>query len=208
MSDYGKEYKEASKQLSYAIIASFIMLTYSYLSCWTHIGTFIFYLIPFILIASFSIARAVCFFIYNEDVDNYGTVYSLRQKALIIGNAVIPALFFSLFVASIYHGDMEKENICKSKEYLSQDVCSKTLGDLFVVFKYSDSQVANAIKEVNERAAPIIAKKTSEQLLEDKLVEERLQRNLNERIEKEKREQELRTINVKIDLRDRLIPLP
>lgn len=109
------------------------------------------------------------FFWENEDID-HGVSYSKRQKSLVTVLSLILALIFIVILTSSQYGNIERNNICDSKEYIYKDVCSDTLKDSYVIFKYSDNQVAEAVKEVKASANDTITKKSKELQMEGQLL--------------------------------------
>lgn len=159
-------YVKTLKKLKYLALTSLFILLLSYFYGWSYIVPFIFGLIAMIITTASSLAFGFVFFRDNEDIDN-GVVYSKKQKALIIALSIIPAVIFIAILNSSHYGNIERDQICDSKEYPYKDICSQVLKDLYVVFKYSDSQVAEAVKEVKASANDTITKKSKELQLED-----------------------------------------
>lgn len=162
-------YVKTINKLGKLALASILILMLSYAYGWTYVIPFIFGLIAMIITTSSSLAFGFVFFRDNEDIDN-GVVYSKKQKALIIALSIIPALIFTTILSSSHYGDIERDKICDSKEYPYKDVCSQVLKDLYVVFKYSDSQVERAIREVKASADDMITTKSKELQLEGQLL--------------------------------------
>jgi hypothetical protein len=192
-------YTKTLNKLKRLALTSALILAFSYFYGWTYIVPFIFGLIAMILITSSSLAFGFVFFRDNEDIDN-GVIYSIKQKALVTILSLIPALIFIAILAASHYGDIERDKICDSKEYPYQDICSDTLKDSYVVFKYSDNQVANAIKEVKDSANYTITKRTEDRQLEERLVEQGNKRMLERDAKKQKEEQERKTLNININL--------
>ena len=192
-------YTKTLNKLGKLALASILILMLSYAYGWTYVIPFIFGLIVMIITTSSSLAFGFVFFRDNEDIDN-GVVYSKKQKALIIALSIIPALIFTTILSSSHYGDIERDKICDSKEYPYKDVCSQVLKDLYVVFKYSDSQVEKAIREVKASADGIISEKSKELQMEDenrKAFAEAIERR---DAKKQKEEQERKTLNININL--------
>lgn len=192
-------YVKTFNKLGKLALASALILAFSYFYGWTYIVPFIFCLIAMIIITAASLAFGFVFFRDNEDIDN-GVVYSAKQKILITILSLIPALIFTTILSSSHYGDIERDNICNSKDYEYKDVCSQVLKDLYVVFKYSDSQVERAIREVKASADSIISKKSKELQMEDenrKAFAEAIERR---DAKKQKEEQERKTLNININL--------
>lgn len=180
-------------------LASALILAFSYFYGWTYIVPFIFGLIAMIIITASSLAYGFVFFRDNEDMDN-GVIYSIKQKISIIVLSIIPALIFITILNASHYGDIERDKICDSKEYPYQYVCSEVLKGYYVVFKYSDSQVAEAVKEVKTSANDMITTKSKELQLEDenrKAFAEAIERR---EAKKQKEEQERKTLNININL--------
>lgn len=192
-------YVKTFNKLGKLALASILILMLSYAYGWSYIVPFIFCLIAMIIITAASLAFGFVFFRNNEDIDN-GVVYSKKQKALITILSLIPALIFVAILNASHYGDIERDQICDSKEYEYKDVCSQVLKDLYVVFKYSDSQVAEAVKEVKASANDMITKKSKELQMEDenrKAFAEAIERR---DAKKQKEEQERKTLNININL--------
>lgn len=192
-------YVKTLNKLGKLALASVLILMLSYSYGWTYVIPFIFGLIAMIITTSSSLAFGFVFFRDNEDIDN-GVVYSKKQKALIIALSIIPALIFITILAASHYGDIERDKICDSKEYIYKNVCSQVLKDLYVVFKYSDNQVERAIREVKASANDTITKKSKELQLEDenrKAFAEAIERR---DAKKQKEEQEHKTLNININL--------
>jgi len=192
-------YTKTLNKLKRLAIASALILAFSYFYGWTYIIPFIFGLIAMIIITAASLAFGFVFFRDNEDIDN-GVVYSKKQKALVTILSLIPALIFITILTASQHGNVERDKICDSKEYEYKNVCSEVLKDLYVVFKYSDSQVAEAVKEVKASANDMITTKSKELQLEDekrKAFAEAIERR---EAKKQKEEQERKTLNININL--------
>ena len=192
-------YAKTLNKLKRLAIASALILMLSYAYGWSYIVPFIFCLIAMIIITAASLAFGFVFFRDNEDIDN-GVVYSKKQKILITILSLIPALIFVAILNASHYGDIERDKICDSKEYPYQDICSDTLKDSYVVFKYSDNQVANAIKEVKDSANYTITKRTEDRQLEERLVEQGNKRMLERDAKKQQEEQERKTLNININL--------
>lgn len=192
-------YVKTFNKLGKLAIASVLILMLSYAYGWSYIVPFIFCLIAMIIITAASLAFGFVFFRDNEDIDN-GVVYSTKQKILITILSLIPALIFIAILNASHYGDIERDKICDSKEYIYKDVCSQVLKDLYVVFKYNDSQVAKAVQEVKASANDMITKKSKELQLEldnrKAFAEARERRDAK----KQKEEQERKTLNININL--------
>ena len=192
-------YTKTLKKLAYLALASILIFMFSYAYGWTYVIPFIFGLIAMIITTSSSLAFGFVFFKDNEDIDN-GVIYSKKQKTIITILSLIPALVFIAILNSSHYGNIERDQICDSKEYEYKDVCSQVLKDLYVVFKYSDSQVAEAVKEVKASANDMITTKSKELQLElenrKAFAEARERRDAK----KQKEEQERKTLNININI--------
>lgn len=192
-------YVKTFNKLGKLALTSILILMLSYAYGWSFIIPFIFCLIAMIIITASSLAFGFVFFRDNEDIDN-GVVYSKKQKILITILSLIPVLIFIAILNASHYGDIERDKICDSKEYEYKNVCSEVLKDLYVVFKYSDSQVAEAVKEVKASANDMITTKSKELQLEDekrKAFAEAIERR---DAKKQKEEQERKTLNININL--------
>lgn len=192
-------YTKTLNKLKRLAIASALILAFSYFYGWTYVIPFIFGLIAMIIITATSLAFGFTFFWENEDIDN-GVIYSKKQKALVTILSLIPTLIFIAILTASHYGDIERDKICDSKEYLYQDICSDTLKDSYVIFKYSDNQVAEAVKEVKDSANYTITKRTEDRQLEERLVEQGNKRMLERDVKKQKKEQERKTLNININI--------
>lgn len=192
-------YTKTLNKLSKLALASIFIFLFSYFYGWTYVIPFIFGLIAMIIITAASLAFGFVFFRDNEDIDN-GVVYSKKQKTIITILSLIPALVFIAILNSSHYGNIERDQICDSKEYPYKDICSQVLKDLYVVFKYNDSQVAKAVQEVKASANDMITKKSKELQLEldnrKAFAEARERRDAK----KQKEEQERKTLNININL--------
>ena len=159
-------YVKTFNKLGKLALASVLILMLSYAYGWSYIVPFIFCLIAMIIITAASLAFGFVFFRDNEDMDN-GVIYSIKQKISIIVLSIIPALIFITILTASHYGDIERDKICDSKEYIYKDVCSEVLKGYYVVFKYSDNQVEKAIREVKASADGMITTKSKELQLED-----------------------------------------
>ena len=192
-------YVKTFNKLGKLALTSILILMFSYAYGWSYIVPFIFCLIAMIIITAASLAFGFVFFRDNEDIDN-GVIYSTKQKILIIILSLIPVLIFIAILNASHYGDIERDKICNSKEYEYKNVCSQVLKDLYVVFKYSDSQVEKAIREVKASANDTISKKSKELQIEDenrKAFAEAIERR---DAKKQKEEQERKTLNININL--------
>lgn len=192
-------YTKTFNKLGKLALASILILMLSYAYGWTYVIPFIFGLIAMIITTASSLAYGFVFFRDNEDMDN-GVVYSAKQKILITILSLIPALIFVAILNASHYGDIERDKICDSKEYEYKNVCSQVLKDLYVVFKYSDSQVTEVVKEVKTSANDTIIKKSKELQMEDenkKAFAEAIERR---DAKKQKEEQEYKTLNININL--------
>ena len=162
-------YVKTFNKLYKLALASALILMLSYAYGWSYIVPFIFCLIAMIIITAASLAYSFVFFRDNEDIDN-GVVYSIKQKALVTILSLIPVLIFITILTASHYGDIERDKICDSKEYPYKDVCSEVLKGYYVIFKYSDSQVAEAVKEVKASANDMISEKSKELQLEGQLL--------------------------------------
>lgn len=192
-------YVKTFNKLGKLALASALILAFSYFYGWTYIVPFIFCLIAMIIITAASLAFGFVFFRDNEDIDN-GVIYSTKQKILITILSLIPALIFVAILNASHYGDIERDKICDSKEYIYKNVCSEVLKGYYVVFKYSDNQVEKAIREVKASANDTITTKSKELQLEDekrKAFAEAIERR---DAKKQKEEQERKTLNININL--------
>ena len=162
-------YTKTLNKLGKLAIASILILAFSYFYGWTYIIPFIFGLIAMIIITAASLAFGFVFFRDNEDMDN-GVVYSKKQKILITILSLVPTLIFVAILNASHYGDIERDQICDSKEYIYKNVCSEVLKGYYVVFKYSDNQVEKAIREVKASADGMISEKSKELQLEGQLL--------------------------------------
>lgn len=192
-------YVKTLNKLSKLALASIFIFLLSYFYGWTYVIPFIFGLIAMIITTSSSLAFGFVFFRDNEDMNN-GVVYSRKQKVLITILSFIPALIFVAILNASHYGDIERDQICNSKEYIYKNVCSEVLKGYYVVFKYSDNQVEKAIREVKASADNMITTKSKELQLEDenrKAFAEAIERR---EAKKQKEEQERKTLNININL--------
>ena len=192
-------YVKTINKLGKLAFASILILAFSYFYGWTYIVPFIFCLIAMIIITAASLAFGFTFFWENEDID-HGVVYSKKQKSLVTILSLIPALIFIAILTSSQYGNIERDQICDSKEYPYKDVCSQVLKDLYVVFKYSDNQVEKAIKEVRASADSMISEKSKELQLEDENRKAFAEARERRDAKKQKEEQERKTLNININL--------
>ena len=162
-------YLKTFNKLGKLALTSILILMFSYAYGWSYIVPFIFGLIAMIIITAASLAFGFVFFRGNEDIDN-GVVYSAKQKILITILSLIPALIFIAILNASHYGDIERDKICDSKEYIYKNVCSEVLKGYYVVFKYSDNQVEKAIKEVKASADDMITTKSKELQMEGQLL--------------------------------------
>lgn len=192
-------YIKTFNKLGKLALTSILILMFSYAYGWVYVIPFIFGLIAMIIITAASLAFGFVFFWENEDIDN-GVTYSIKQKISIIVLSIIPALIFITILTASHYGDIERDKICDSKEYIYKDVCSEVLKGYYVVFKYSDNQVEKAIREVKASANDMITTKSKELQLEDekrKAFAEAIERR---DAKKQKEEQERKTLNININL--------
>ena len=192
-------YTKTLNKLKRLAIASALILAFSYFYGWSYIVPFIFGLIAMIIITAASLAFGFVFFRDNEDIDN-GVVYSAKQKILITILSLIPALIFIAILNASHYGDIERDQICDSKEYIYKNVCSDILKGYYVVFKYSDSQVGKAIREVKASADGMISEKSKELQLEDENRKAFAEARERRDAKKQKEEQERKTLNININL--------
>lgn len=192
-------YVKTFNKLGKLALASILILMFSYAYGWVYVIPFIFGLIAMIIITAASLAFGFVFFRDNEDIDN-GVVYSAKQKILITILSLIPALIFVAILNASHYGDIERDQICDSKEYIYKNVCSEVLKGYYVVFKYSDNQVERAIREVKASADGMISEKSKELQMEDEnrkaFAEARERRDAKKQQEK----QEHKTLNININL--------
>lgn len=192
-------YVKTINKLGKLALASIFIFLLSYFYGWTYVIPFIFGLIAMIITTSSSLAFGFVFFRDNEDMNN-GVVYSRKQKVLITILSLIPVLIFIAILNASHYGDIERDKICDSKEYIYKNVCSEVLKGYYVVFKYSDNQVEKAIREVKASADGMISEKSKELQLEDenrKAFAEAIERR---EAKKQKEEQERKTLNININL--------
>lgn len=192
-------YVKTFNKLGKLALASILILMLSYAYGWSYIVPFIFGLIAMIIITAASLAFGFVFFRDNEDIDN-GVVYSKKQKILITILSLVPTLIFVAILNASHYGNIERDQICDSKEYPYQYVCSEVLKGYYVVFKYSDNQVERAIREVKASADGMIFEKSKELQMEDenrKALAEAIERR---EAKKQKEEQEHKTLNININL--------
>lgn len=192
-------YVKTFNKLGKLALASALIIAFSYFYGWTYIVPFIFGLIAMIIITAASLAFGFVFFRDNEDIDN-GVVYSAKQKILITILSLIPALIFVAILNASHYGDIERDKICDSKEYIYKNVCSEVLKGYYVVFKYSDNQVEKAIKEVKASADDMITTKSKELQLEDENRKAFAEARERRDAKKQKEEQERKTLNININV--------
>lgn len=192
-------YVKTFNKLGKLALTSILILMFSYAYGWTYIVPFIFGLIAMIIITAASLAFGFVFFRDNEDMDN-GVIYSTKQKILITILSLIPALIFVTMLTASNYGNVERDKICDSKEYPYQYVCSEVLKSYYVIFKYSDSQVAEAVKEVKASANDMITTKSKELQLEDEKRKAFAEATERRDAKKQKEEQERRIFNININL--------
>ena len=192
-------YVKTFNKLYKLALASALILAFSYFYGWTYIVPFIFCLIAMIIITAASLAFGFVFFRDNEDIDN-GVIYSTKQKILITILSLIPALIFIAILNASHYGDIERDKICDSKEYIYKNVCSEVLKGYCVVFKYSDNQVEKAIREVKASADGMISEKSKELQLEDENRKAFAEARERREAKKQKEEQERKTLNININL--------
>lgn len=192
-------YVKTFNKLGKLALTSILILMFSYAYGWSYIVPFIFGLIAMIIITAASLAFGFVFFRDNEDIDN-GVIYSTKQKILITILSLIPVLIFIAILNASHYGDIERDKICDSKEYIYKDVCSEVLKGYYVVFKYSDNQVEKAIREVKASADNMISEKSKKLQMElenRKALAEAIERR---DAKKQKEEQERKTLNININL--------
>lgn len=192
-------YTKTFNKLGKLALASILILMLSYAYGWSYIVPFIFCLIAMIIITAASLAFGFVFFRDNEDIDN-GVVYSKKQKILITILSLIPALIFVAILNASHYGDIERDQICNSKEYIYKNVCSEVLKGYYVVFKYSDDQVKKAIREVKTSADSMISEKSKELQMEDENRKAFAEARERRDAKKQKEEQEHKTLNININL--------
>lgn len=192
-------YVKTFNKLGKLALASILILMLSYAYGWSYIVPFIFCLIAMIIITAASLAFGFVFFRDNEDIDN-GVIYSTKQKILITILSLIPALIFVAILNASHYGDIERDKICDSKEYIYKNVCSEVLKGYYVVFKYSDDQVKKAIREVKTSADDMITTKSKELQLEDENRKAFAEARERRDAKKQKEDQERKTLNININL--------
>lgn len=192
-------YVKTFNKLGKLALTSILILMFSYAYGWSFIIPFIFCLIAMVIITASSLAFGFVFFRDNEDINN-GVVYSRKQKTLVTILSVIPVLIFIAILNASHYGDIERDQICDSKEYIYKNVCSEVLKGYYVVFKYSDNQVEKAIRDVKASANDMITKKSKELQLE--LDNRKAFAEATERrdAKKQQEEQERKTLNININL--------
>ena len=192
-------YVKTFNKLGKLALASILILMFSYAYGWSYIIPFIFGLIAMIIITAASLAFGFVFFRDNEDINN-GVIYSTKQKILITILSLIPALIFVAILNASHYGDIERDQICDSKEYIYKNVCSEVLKGYYVVFKYSDNQVERAIREVKASADGMITTKSKELQLEDENRKAFAEARERRDAKKQQEEQEHKTLNININL--------
>lgn len=192
-------YTKTFNKLGKLALASILILMLSYAYGWTYVIPFIFGLIAMIITTASSLAYGFVFFRDNEDMDN-GVIYSIKQKISIIVLSIIPALIFITILTASHYGDIERDKICDSKEYIYKNVCSEVLKGYYVVFKYSDNQVEKAIREVKASADGMITTKSKELQLEDENRKAFAEARERRDAKKQKEEQERKTLNININV--------
>lgn len=192
-------YVKTFNKLGKLALTSILILMFSYAYGWSYIVPFIFGLIAMIIITAASLAFGFVFFRDNEDIDN-GVIYSAKQKILITILSLIPALIFVAILNASHYGDIERDKICDSKEYIYKNVCSEVLKGYYVVFKYSDNQVEKAIREVKASADGMISEKSKELQLEDENRKAFAEARERRDAKKQKEEQERKTLNININV--------
>ena len=192
-------YVKTFNKLNKLALTSALILAFSYFYGWTYIVPFIFCLIAMIIITAASLAFGFVFFRDNEDIDN-GVIYSKKQKILITILSLIPALIFIAILNASHYGDIERDQICDSKEYIYKNVCSEVLKGYYVVFKYSDNQVEKAIREVKASADGMISEKSKELQLEDENRKAFAEARERRDAKKQQEGQERKTLNININL--------
>lgn len=192
-------YVKTFNKLGKLALASILILMFSYAYGWSYIIPFIFGLIAMIITTASSLAFGFVFFRDNEDADN-GVIYSKKQKILITILSLVPTLIFVAILNASHYGDIERDQICDSKEYIYKNVCSEVLKGYYVVFKYSDNQVEKAIREVKASADNMISEKSKELQLEDENRKAFAEARERRDAKKQKEEQEHKTLNININL--------
>lgn len=192
-------YVKTFNKLGKLALASVLILMLSYAYGWSYIVPFIFCLIAMIIITAASLAFGFVFFRDNEDIDN-GVVYSKKQKILITILSLVPTLIFVAILNASHYGDIERDQICDSKEYIYKNVCSEVLKGYYVVFKYSDNQVEKAIRDVKASADDMITTKSKELQLEDENRKAFAEARERRDAKKQKEEQERKTLNININI--------
>ncbi len=192
-------YVKTLNKLGKLAAASIFIFLLSYFYGWTYVIPFIFGLVAMIIITASSLAFGFVFFRDNEDINN-GVVYSRKQKTLITILSIIPALIFITILTSSHYGDVERDEICDSKEYLYKDICSQVMKEFYVVFNYNNSQFAEALKEVKASANYLIAKRTEDRELEKRIYEQDMRRQFEEVAQRQKEQQERKQLNININL--------
>ena len=142
---YKEVYVSTIKKMFFIAVASTTIPIYSYFAGWFYTASFAFYLLGLTILTSVSVSYAICLLEDNRGVGPR-TAYSKKQKALVVFFALIQALMFSTVIYSI----TKDEEICKDKEGPYKYICLQELKG-FVIFKYTDTRAAKAIKEVREK---------------------------------------------------------
>lgn len=142
---YKGVYESTVKKLFLVAVASATIPIYSYFAGWFYTASFTFYLLSLIILTAISVSYAFCLFEDNRGVGPQ-IAYSKKQKALVVFLVVIQVLMFS----TILYGMTKEEEICKDKEGPYKYICLQEMKG-FVIFKYTDTRAAKAIKEVQEK---------------------------------------------------------
>lgn len=149
---YSDVYKSTVKKCFFIAVVSTTILIYSYFAGWFYTVSFAFYMMGLTILTSVSVSYAICLLEDNRGVGPR-IAYSKKQKALVVFLALIQALMFFTVIYSI----IKDEEICKDKEGPYKYICLQELKG-FVIFKYTDTRAANAIKEVREKIDYTVAK--------------------------------------------------
>lgn len=142
---YEEVYKSTVKKMFFVAVASTTIMIYSYFAGWFYTVSFASYMLGLTILTSVSVSYAICLLEDNRGVGPR-IAYSKKQKALVVFLAFTQALMFF----TVIYGITKDEEICKDKEGPYKYICSQELKG-FVIFKYTDTRAANAIKEVQEK---------------------------------------------------------
>lgn len=142
---YKDIYDSTVKKMFFIAVVSTTIPIYSYFAGWFYTVSFASYMLGLTILTSVSVSYAICLLEDNRGVGPR-IAYSKKQKALVVLLALIQVLMFSTVIYSI----TKDEEICKDKEGPYKYICLQELKG-FVIFKYTDTRAAKAIKEVREK---------------------------------------------------------